>query len=129
MMYKIKTLEKKDWGCWPKIPNTSGLVKKTNWDRKITEIGNKIPSINGLVTTVIFNTKPQSLKTEYLISLNLATKAPLNKNVTEIEKTPDTSSFIVTHKFNKLTKISHDARITEAAENLASKSKMKNTLW
>ena len=35
-----------------KIPDTSGLVKKTDYNAKITEIENKIPRINGLATNV-----------------------------------------------------------------------------
>ena len=33
-----------------KIPDTSGLVKKLDYNAKITEIENKIPSISGLGT-------------------------------------------------------------------------------
>ena len=33
-----------------KTPNTSGLVKKTNFSSKITEIEDKIPSISYLTT-------------------------------------------------------------------------------
>ena len=33
-----------------KIPDTSGLVKKTDYDAKITEIEGKIPNISGLAT-------------------------------------------------------------------------------
>ena len=40
-----------------KIPNTSGLVKKTVYNSKITKIENKIPIVTGLVTTATFNTK------------------------------------------------------------------------
>ena len=39
------------------MPNTSGLVKKTNLSTKITEIENKLPSFTGLVTTPAFNSK------------------------------------------------------------------------
>ena len=34
-----------------KIPHTSGLVKKLDYNAKVTEIENKIPSISGLATT------------------------------------------------------------------------------
>ena len=34
-----------------KIPDSNGLVKKTDYNSKISEIENKIPSISGLVTT------------------------------------------------------------------------------
>ena len=33
-----------------KIPDVSGLVKKTNFHAKVTEIEGKIPSITGLAT-------------------------------------------------------------------------------
>ena len=33
-----------------KIPDTSGLVKKTDYDAKITEIEDKIPDVSSLVT-------------------------------------------------------------------------------
>ena len=33
-----------------KIPNTSGLIKKTEYIVKITEIEGKVPSISGLAT-------------------------------------------------------------------------------
>ena len=45
-----------------KIPDTSGLVKKTDHNVKITEIESKIPSITGLATnaalTVVENKIP-----------------------------------------------------------------------
>ena len=42
---QIKQTQKK------KIPNTSRLVKKSDYNAKISELENKIPSISGLVTT------------------------------------------------------------------------------
>ena len=42
-------------GLEMKIPDTSGLVKKTHYDVKITEIKGKISSINELATTTAFN--------------------------------------------------------------------------
>ena len=38
-----------------KIPNTSGLVKKTDCNTKISEVESKISSISGLVTTSALN--------------------------------------------------------------------------
>ena len=38
-----------------KIPNTDGLVKKMDYNIKITEIENKIPDTTGLTTTPEFN--------------------------------------------------------------------------
>ena len=36
-----------------KIPDTSKLVKKTDYSAKISEIKNKIPSISGLATNSV----------------------------------------------------------------------------
>ena len=48
----------------------------------------------------------------------LATKAALNTNSTEIEnKITDTTDLITTLEFNRLTKISFDEEIKEAAKN------------
>ena len=40
-----------------KIPHTSGLVKKTDYNAKFREIENKIASVTGLVTTAALNAK------------------------------------------------------------------------
>ena len=48
-------LEKKINDADKKIPDTSGLVKKTDYNAKITEIEGKIPSITGLATTAALN--------------------------------------------------------------------------
>ena len=46
-----------------KIPDVSSLVKKTNFDTKVTEIEGKIPSITGLATssalTAVENKMPE----------------------------------------------------------------------
>ena len=44
-------LEKKVSDADEKIPDTSGLVKKTDYSAKITDIEGKIPSTSGLATT------------------------------------------------------------------------------
>ena len=46
---QIKPLEKK-------ISDTSKLVKKSDYNAKISELENKIPSISGLVTTSALTT-------------------------------------------------------------------------
>ena len=43
-------LEKKSSDGDKKIPDSSGLVKKTDYNAKITEIERKIPSISGIAT-------------------------------------------------------------------------------
>ena len=40
-----------------KIPNTSGLVNKVDYNTKITEIENQIPIVTGLFTAAVLNTK------------------------------------------------------------------------
>ena len=44
-----------------KIPNISGLVKKTDCNAKITEIESKIPGITGLATTAALTTLGNNL--------------------------------------------------------------------
>ena len=39
-----------------KIPDTSGLVKKTDYNAKITEIEDKMPRIRGLATNALLTT-------------------------------------------------------------------------
>ena len=39
-----------------KIPDTSGLVKKTDYNAKLTELENKIPDISNLATKTALNT-------------------------------------------------------------------------
>ena len=60
---------------------------------------------------------------------NLATKVALNTKSTEIvDKILNTTGFIVTPEFNRLSKISFDARIKEAVKILASKSQTNDAL-
>ena len=54
---------------------------------------------------------------------NLAAKAALNIKITEIKtKVPGTTGFITTHEFNRVRKITFDAK------SLASQSKTDNAL-
>ena len=50
-------LEKKNIGTDNKIPDTSGLVKKTDLNGKITEIEDKMPDVSGLVAKTDYDTK------------------------------------------------------------------------
>ena len=65
-----------------KIPDSSGLVKNTDYNAKITEIESKIPSICGLATnsalTVVENKIPNTS--------SLVRKANYNTKNTEIVK-------------------------------------------
>ena len=46
-----------------KIPNTSDLVRKADYNTKTTKIEIKIPSSTDLVTTAVFDTKATDSKT------------------------------------------------------------------
>lgn len=68
-----------------KIPNISGLVKKTDYYTMIAEIENKIPSVTCLVTTATLNIKGARIEHKIPDTTNLASKASLNTKATEVE--------------------------------------------
>ena len=87
----------------------SRLIKEINYNNKITEIGNKLPSFSGLVTTAALpditnittkgalNTKAARGESNILCITYLATKAAINTKVIEIEnKIINTTDFITT---------------------------------
>ena len=53
--------KKKKWWCWQKSPDTCGIVKKTDFNAKKTEIEGKIPSVTGLSTTAALNTDEKKI--------------------------------------------------------------------
>ena len=67
-----------------KIPDVSGLVKKTGFNAKVTEIKGKIPDISGLLQTSKFNSKVDELENKIKTAelkpdiSNLATKTILH---------------------------------------------------
>ena len=66
--------------------NTNGLVKKADYNTKITRIKNKIPSaLLDWLLLLLSIQKPHKLKTKQLIITNLATKTALNTKATEIK--------------------------------------------
>ena len=100
-----------------KIPDTGGLVKKTDFNAKITEIEGKIPSISGLVTNAALTA----------VRSDLENKIP---TVSSLVKTDDTDyNTKVTEIENKLTDHNHDNYITTpvflklTAENFAARLK------
>ena len=64
------------------IPDTSGLVKKTDYNAKINEIENKIPSISGLAT----NAALTAIENKIPNISSLVEKTDYNTKITEIEK-------------------------------------------
>ena len=83
-----------------KIPNTKGLVRKTDYNTKITEFESKLPGATGLVTTAALYTLDIENKIPDIT--NMATKAALNMKATKIKnKIFHTSHFINTQEFNR----------------------------
>ena len=105
-----------------KIPDTSGIVKKTDYSTKITEIEGKIPDISNLARKTALTTVENKIPN---IS-NLATKTELN---TVENKIPDISSLAtkteLTTVKNKITDISslvkksdYNTKFTEVENNI-----------
>ena len=65
-----------------KISDTSGLVKKTDYNTKITEIEGKIPDINNLATKTTLTT----VKNKIPNVNNLVKKTDYDTKITGIEK-------------------------------------------
>ena len=129
-----KKIEKFD----KKILNTSGIVKKTAYNTKITEFEtktrsiaidthateteNKIPDFNNPAIKTALNTISTEAESKTPDITNLATKAALIVISTEIEnKTADPTGFISIAEFNRLIKISFGWGMKGAAKCLASR--------
>ena len=102
-----------------KIPDTNNLVKKSDYNTKISEIEGKIPSISGLATisalTAVENKIPSFS--------NLVKKTDYNAKISETEKKLTDhkhDKYITTPEFNKLTAENFSARLWQA--NLITKT-------
>ena len=85
-----------------KTPDTNGVVKKTDYNVKITAIEGKIPSISGLATTFALTT----VENEIPNISSLVKETGYDAKITETAKKftdHDHDKFITTLKFNKLT--------------------------
>ena len=65
-----------------KVRDTSCLVKKTNYNAKITEIECKIPSISGLATNAALPAVEEKIPN----IISLVEKIDYNAKINEIEK-------------------------------------------
>ena len=102
-----------------KIPDTSGIAKKTNYNTKITEIENKIPDISNLAT----KTALTAIETKIPSVSNLVKKADYNTKITDIENKLNNHNhdkYIDTSEFNKLATDVFNARLAQA--NLITKT-------
>ena len=96
-----------------KIPDASKLVKKTDYNAKITEINGKIPSISGLATTSALIAVENKIPN----IISLGKKNRLWQKITEIEKKltdHDHDKYGTTSEFNNLAAEVFDARLKQA---------------
>ena len=98
-------LEKKIEGADTRIRNTSGLIKMTDYNTKITQIEIKTPSVTGLVTITMFNTKATENENKKSDITNLSIRVALNTKSAEVEsKIPDAANFLTKAKANCIIK-------------------------
>ena len=91
------------------ISDTSELVKKLDYNAKITRIENKIPSVSGLAT----NAALTAIENKIPNISSLVKQTDYNTNITEIEKKvtdQNYDKYITTPKFNRLSEEVLDAR-------------------
>ena len=85
-----------------KIPDVSGLVKKTDFSSKITEVLNKIPSITGLAT----NSASTAVENKIPDVSSLVKKTDYNTKISKIEGkivNHNHGKYITTPEFNTMT--------------------------
>ena len=102
-----------------KIPDTDGLVKKTDYNAKITEIEGKISSISGLTTHATLTTVENKMP-----NINgLVIKPDYDVKITEIEKKltdHNHDKYITTPELNNLAADVFNAKLAQA--NLITKT-------
>ena len=102
-----------------KIPDTSGLVKKTDYNTKITEIEGKIPDISGLATKTALTTAENKIPS---IS-GLVKKTDYNTEITDTENKLNNHNhdkYVATSEFNTLASNVFNERLAQA--NLITKT-------
>ena len=102
-----------------KIPDNSALVKKSDYNTKITEIEDKIPDISGLATKTALTTVENKIP-----SINgLVKKTDCNTKITDIENILNNHNhdkYVATPEFNTLDANVFNARLAQA--NLITKT-------
>ena len=97
-----------------KVPDTSGLVEKTDYSSKITEIEGKIPSISGLAT----NSALTAVENKIPNVSSLVKKTDYNTKISEIERKiidHNHRKYITTPQFNNLAAGVFTARLARAS--------------
>ena len=94
------------------VPDTNELVKKTNYNNKITQIANKISYISGLAV----NAALTAVESKIPNISSLVKKTDCITKITEIEKkiTDHNHDKYITTEFHKLTAESFAARLKQA---------------
>ena len=108
-----------------KIPDSSSFVKKTDYNTKITEIEGKIPDISGLATKAALTTVENKIPS---IS-GLVKKTDYNIKITDIENKLNKhnhNKYVATSEFNTLAANVFNARLAQA--NLITKTDLDATL-
>ena len=93
-----------------KIPDVSSLVKKTDFNSKISEVEGKIPSISGLAT----NSSLTAVKNKIPDVSSLVKKTDYNTKISDIEKKiiyHNQDKYITTPEFNTLAENVFNARL------------------
>ena len=86
------------------------MVKKTDFNAKVTEIENKIPNVSGLAT----NSALTAVENKISDVISLVKKADYNKKISEIENKvndPNHDKYITTPEFNTLAADVFNARL------------------
>ena len=112
--YNTKITEIED-----KIPDSSSFVKKTDCNTKITEIEGKIPGISGLATKTALTTVENKIPS----ITGLVKKTDYNTKITDIENKLNNHNhdkYVATSKFNTLAANVFNARLAQA--NLITKT-------
>ena len=108
-----------------KIPNTIDLVKKADYNTKITEIDDKIPDVSSLATKTVLTTVENKIPN---VS-NLVKKINYDTKITEIERQftdHNHDKYITTPEFNTLAADVFNARLSQA--NLVTKTDFDNSV-
>ena len=100
------------------------MVKKTDFNSKITELENKIPNVSGFLLTSVFNSKITEVENKIPNIKNLASKI----EVTAVEnKIPNVSNLVTkTDYAREITKIKSDY-VTNAALDARHKDLVQKT--
>ena len=104
---KIKSIRKTK-----KFPDASDLVKKTDFNAKITEVEGKIPNITGLATSSALT----AVETKIPVS-SLAENTDYDTKISDIEKKitdHNHDKYITTPEFNTMAASVFNARLAQA---------------